>query len=165
MSSPLTAYGLHGGVPYGSLGPVVGPGYGGISALGLGGISQLRYGGLNSISPLGAYSNLGHGYGSYSGLDHGIGLSSLRSGVTTLGHGLSGGLSYGVGALGSGYASAYASLASPVVGSSFKIISSPSLTPLHHSGLLRYGGGGISLGTTKIYASPIRFTISKHHHF
>lgn len=143
----------------------LGHGYGGISTLGLGGISQLRYGGLNSISPLGAYSNLGHGYGSISTLDQGIGLSSLRHGGTTLDHGLSGSLSIGAGALGSGYASAYASLASPVAGSSIKIISSPSLTPLYHSGLLRYGGSGISLGTTKIYTSPLRFTISKHHHY
>lgn len=165
VSSPLTSIGLHGGgIPVGGgYGHGIG-GYGGISTLGLGGISQYRYGGLNSISSLGGYSNLGHSIGGISTLDHGIGLSSLRHGVTTLGHGIGGSLSIGAGTLGSGYASAYASLASPSI-STIKVISSPSLTPLHHSGLLRYGGGGISLGTTKIYTSPLRFTISKHHHW
>lgn len=160
VSSPLVGGGY--------LGPSV-VGHGGISTLGLGGISQYRYGGLNSISSLGGFSNLGHGYGGYGGyssLDSGYGLYG-RHGVTSLGHGI-GGLSIGS-TLGSGYASAYASLASPVVGSSIKVISSPSLTPLHHSGgLYRYGGGyggGISLGTTKYYTSPLRFTISKHHHW
>lgn len=105
---------------------------------------------INGVA-LGGISTLGHGVAT---LGHDSLATLAHGGLTTLG---SSALS-----LGTGYASAYSS---PILASSaLKVIPAPSLSPLHHANVIRYGGG-ISLGTTKIISSPLKYGFSKYHHY